>query len=305
MSNLLSGWLGIDKPENISSAHCLNKLKKFIPTKKIGHTGTLDPFASGVLCVALGEATKTIQFLNPNKSKIYECVIEFGKTTDTLDSDGEIIEETNILPLKDDFLKAIRKFTGKIEQIPPKYSALKIDGKRAYDLARKGEEFTLAAREVEVKSIELLEWLGNKAKIKVECSKGTYIRSLGADIAKSLGSLGYLSYLRRTGDLIFCEENIISLEFFNNLVHNAEDKKDKIANDKSFLNYLQPIDSVLDDILAVDLGEDKQLDLRHGKKIKNNINVSDEIIKVKNNDDLVAICRNENGFFVPIRIFNN
>jgi tRNA pseudouridine55 synthase len=291
--NNFNSWIGIDKTVGISSAYCLNQLKRIVQVKKIGHTGTLDPFASGVLCVAIGEATKTIQFINHDQFKEYEFVVKFGAETDTHDSEGKIIAETAVIPTQEDIYKVINNFIGKIIQIPPKYSALKVNGKRAYKLARLGQEFELKAREIEIASLELLELQGNQAKFKVSCSKGTYVRVLGADLAKSLGSLGHLIALRRTKDMIFNEKNIFSLEKLIELVHNRQ-----------LENYLHDFDAVLDDISVLQIDEEQRSAIRQGKQIRVTSEYSKDFLRVKCGGKLVAICRQVNNLLMPVRVFN-
>lgn len=300
--NNIHGWVGVDKPTGISSAHCLNKIKRILSIKKIGHTGTLDPFASGVLCVAIGEATKTIQFINSDILKKYEFVIQFTKETDTLDCEGKVTATTDKIPDRKQLIDVLPKFIGFITQIPPKFSAIKVKGERAYNLARKGYEFELKPREVYIKHLELLDFCDDKAKLLVECSKGTYIRCLGAEIARSLGSLGYLNYLRRMQDLKFDEKNIISLEFLDKIMHNADEKEAMFINELH--NFIYPLDIVLDDILAFQVDKFQQLELRNGKKVRVNLGIPDQIIRAKFNEQLVAICRLENKYLQPVRVFN-
>ena len=194
----MQGIVNVYKPKGWTSFDVVNKLKRVYSTSKIGHLGTLDPMAEGVLPVALGKATKLFDFYL-KKTKVYEAEFEFGYETDTLDAYGEVIQTSPNLPTLEEIKKATEKFLGKIKQVPPAFSAVKINGKRAYDLARNKEEFTISAKEVEVFKFDCLGKLaGNKYSFIIECSAGTYIRSLARDIAKALGSCGYVGALRRT-----------------------------------------------------------------------------------------------------------
>jgi len=300
--NKYNCWLAIDKPVGFTCGKILAKIKKILNTKKIGHTGTLDPFASGVLCVAVGEATKTIPFINDKQSKSYEFVIIFGQKTDTLDSDGEIIEENDIRPEKSRVEDILAKFTGEIEQIPPKYSALKIDGERAYNLARKGVDFELKSRKVNIHSLKMLEWNEDSAKFSVECSKGTYIRTLGEDIAATVGCLGHLTYLRRTKDLCFDESNIIELDFLDKVVHNASVNLDDHSSRRSS-KVFYPVDYVLDDILAVSLDKLQLKDIKQGRIVKINQNYNSRV-RAKYQDKLAAVGWLHQNNLQPIRVFN-
>ncbi|MEQ9115965.1 MAG: tRNA pseudouridine(55) synthase TruB [Rickettsiales bacterium] len=293
-------WLAIDKPVGYTCGKVLAKIKKILNTKKIGHTGTLDPFASGVLCVAVGEATKTIPFISDSFTKTYECVIKFGQKTDTLDSDGKIIDSNDKRPNRKDLENILEKFRGEVEQIPPKYSALKVNGKRAYDLARKGEEFELKSRKIKIHKLELLEFDRETAKLVVECSKGTYIRSLGEDIAAELGCLSHLIYLRRTKDLCFSEDNIIKLDFLDKMVHNAPGN---LGEEQSEPKVFYPVDYVLDDILAVPLDKQQLADIKQGRVIEITKNCSSRV-RARYQSKLVAVGWLNENKLQPNRVFN-
>ncbi len=283
----INGWLNIDKPKNYTSNQVLSYLKRIIRDfyktsngqnkiilPKIGYAGTLDPMASGVLPIAIGEATKTIPYL-VDAIKTYEFTIKFGEETDSADADGKVINKTNVLPSFEDIKNILPQFIGKIKQTPPIFSAIKIDGKRAYDLARKGIEFEVKEREISIEGLEIKGWglennllpsnpqsLSPKPQtiseitLKCTCSKGTYVRSLGRDIAKKAGSLGHLTYLRRLGVGCFDAKNAINLEIEN------------ISLQKGFdyiIPHLKPVDSVLDDIPVLNLRLEEIKNLRDGK----------------------------------------
>lgn len=194
----VNGWLVIDKPRDIGSTQVVNLTRKWLNAKKNGHCGTLDPFATGVLPVAFGEATKLIPLVTDGP-KEYEFVVKWGEATASGDTESEVCQRSAIIPSKEDILSVLPRFIGKISQVPPAYSAIKINGERAYNLARRGEDVEIPERIVEIYALELLEELPEEqARFRVACSKGTYVRTLGQDIAKSLGTVGHLKELRRT-----------------------------------------------------------------------------------------------------------
>ena len=209
--NKVDGWLVIDKPYNMGSTKVVGKCRFLTKAQKVGHAGTLDPLATGILPIAFGEATKTIPFMMDAK-KTYRFTVTWGEERTTDDIEGDVIETSGIRPTQDQILKALPDFIGVIKQRPPIFSAIKIDGKRAYDLARAGEAVEMKEREVEVFDLKLLESDLQSATFEMECSKGTYVRSIGRDLARKLGTLGYISMLRRTKVGAFDESDTISLE---------------------------------------------------------------------------------------------
>lgn len=192
-----SGWLNINKPVGWTSTRVVSVLKRLLKPKKIGHGGTLDPFASGVLPICINSATKTVEYMMDH-DKTYLFHLTFGSETDTYDIDGEVVNKDNKIPTENDILKIIPEFIGKIKQIPPKYSALKINGKRACDIMRDGGEVEIQEREIEILNLKYNGFVDeNTAEFVVNCSRGTYIRTLGVDIAKKLNCLGFISKLTR------------------------------------------------------------------------------------------------------------
>lgn len=214
MSNL-KGFVNIIKPTGMTSSDVVCKVKKILHMKKVGHLGTLDPAASGVLPVAVGKATKFFDYFL-SKEKKYTAVVKFGLATDTLDSFGNITNIDNGVDiLEDNIKKAIPEFIGEIEQYPPKYSALKIGGKKAYELAREGVEFELKPRKITIYSINLREKTDkNEYVFDVHCSAGTYIRTLFSDIAEKLGTIAYVPVIIRTKSGVFEMENAVTFEEF-------------------------------------------------------------------------------------------
>ena len=192
------GFLLINKPQGPTSFDMVAKIRRKFGVKKVGHSGTLDPLAEGLLVIAVGYATRLIRYLGDDKEYLFE--VTFGRLSETGDREGKIVKECENIPTKEDLLKAIGEFTGEISQTPPAFSAVKINGKRAYELARAGKTFEIKARKIKIYSLDLLEYNAeNKtARFNVACSSGTYVRTLAQDIAAHCGSLGFCSFIRRT-----------------------------------------------------------------------------------------------------------
>lgn len=211
---MMNGFLNLYKPKGVSSAKILNALKKSVKGVTVGHMGTLDPLASGVLPVALGKSTRLFDFLL-DKDKTYIATFAFGYETNTLDLEGEIIKRNEHIPTESELIAAAERNAGEIMQIPPVFSAKCVNGKRSYQLARKGEEVELQPKKVTINSIELIEKLSdNEFKFRIECKGGTYIRSIVRDIAAACGTVGTMTDLVRTASGIFSIENSVKLEDF-------------------------------------------------------------------------------------------
>jgi tRNA pseudouridine55 synthase len=256
----LNGWLVVDKPVGPTSAQVVGKLKWALRNGghgkvKIGHGGTLDPLASGVLPIALGEATKLSGYLL-NGPKSYRFTVAFGAATSTDDAEGEVVAASDVRPAEADILAAIRAFTGPIRQRPPAYSALKVDGARAYALARAGESVELAEREITILSLQLIERTSDSATFDVHCTKGTYVRSLARDLAQALGTMGHVSLLRRTGAGPFTLEQALSLDKCVEVVHGPAPEQ-----------ALLPLTAGLDDIPALAVDPHEAAALKQGKRI--------------------------------------
>ena len=295
--NDINGWVVVDKPRGMGSTDVVRKLKFFLKPKKIGHAGTLDPFATGVLPVAMGEATKLLPFVTEGR-KEYEFILQFGAETDTDDSDGKILALTDKIPTQSEIEKVITSFKGKIIQVPPIYSAIKINGQRAYDLARKGQEVEIPPREVEIYDLKLLEMMPeNRARFRVCCSKGTYVRTLGKDIALKTGSKGYLQELRR----IKCGNFDLKQKI---LLENLE----KVVYGECLKGFLLPMETFLCDITVIAVSEADAAKLRMGQAL------SPKALGVKCTepkdgvavcqDKLVAVVRIDERRIAPVRVFN-
>src|SRR5450631_2889575 len=213
------GWVVLDKPVGMTSTHAVSVVKRLFTAKRAGHAGTLDPLASGCLPVALGEATKTVPFVMDGR-KLYRFTVCWGEERDTDDAEGRVIAKNDQRPSADAIGKLLPSYTGTIQQVPPRYSAIKIEGERAYDLARDGETVELASRPVEISRLELVEVPDpDHAVLEAECGKGTYVRSLARDLGRALGCFGHVSALRRAAVGPFTEETMISLEELEALCH--------------------------------------------------------------------------------------
>jgi tRNA pseudouridine55 synthase len=296
----LNGWIILDKPTGISSAHAVAKVKRLLRPAKIGHAGTLDPLASGVLPLALGEATKTVSYMM-DAAKSYSFTVTWGQERSTDDSAGEVLFESSNRPSIEEIIKIIPQFIGKIQQTPPNYSAIKLGGKRAYDLARSGQKVEIKSREVTVNSLEILNIVDHRSGAGssyfiCHCGKGTYIRSLARDMGRILGCYGYISSLRRLQVGKFNETHAISLENLADMVHKGE------------VDFLQPVESALDDILAWDIDSTQVTRLRQGQTVDIpdiNSGGSDSIfVLARDNGKAMAICKWEAGVMKPVRVFN-
>jgi tRNA pseudouridine55 synthase len=206
----ISGWLILDKPVDFGSTEAVSKIKWLYKAQKAGHAGTLDPLASGMLPIALGDATKTVPYVMDGR-KIYEFTIAWGEERSTDDLEGEAVRTSDARPSEEAIRALLPKYTGVIEQVPPQFSAIKIAGERAYDLAREGEIVEIPAREVEIHRLTLIKAETDRAHFEVECGKGTYVRSLARDLGRDLGCYGYIATLRRTYVAPFGEETMVPL----------------------------------------------------------------------------------------------
>ena len=305
-SNKISGWIILDKKSGITSRQAISKISKIFKFNKIGHGGTLDPLATGVLPIAVGEATKLISFIQ-NKKKKYSFTIRWGEATDTDDSEGKIIKKSNSRPNKEEIQNALISFIGKIQQIPPNFSAIKIDGERSYNLARKNISVRHKPRQIEVREFTLKKILNiDTAEFEVICGKGTYIRSLARDLAEKLNTKGHVIKLRRHFVGNFDEKDKIFIDFSEEIIHSP-----------TFLEKIIPIEKVLDDIPALFLTKTEAMKLRQGQKIRlNSLNFKKNFIKehpnyqefetvyTVNDKKLVALIEIDDGLVKPKRIIN-
>jgi tRNA pseudouridine55 synthase len=256
----ISGWLILDKPVGVTSTHAVSKARWMYQAKKAGHAGTLDPLASGILPIAVGEATKTVPFVMDGR-KVYRFEVLWGVETDTDDAEGTPVASSDVRPTREAIMAALPAFLGEIEQVPPKFSALKIDGERAYDLAREGAEVTLEPRVITVHRLELVETPApDRAVFEAECGKGTYVRALARDLGRALGTRGHVSALRRTAVGGFSEKNAISLDELERLRQGA-------AGEQGLADALLPVETALDDIPALAVNRAEAARLLNGQPV--------------------------------------
>jgi tRNA pseudouridine55 synthase len=256
----VNGWIILDKPLGLTSAQGVAAVKRILrtaglPVPRIGHGGTLDPLASGVVPIALGEATKLAGRML-DAAKAYDFTVQFGTQTTTLDAEGAVVATSDVRPTEAAIRAVLPRFTGPITQIPPQYSALKVDGQRAYALARAGETVTLAARHLIIHSLTLTAVTPDSASFSTRVSKGTYIRSLARDIADALGTVGHVTLLRRTLSGPFTLDRAISL-----------DKLGELVQGHALEQALLPLMAGLDDIPALSITPDEAAALQQGRRL--------------------------------------
>ncbi len=290
--NTINGWLILNKPSGITSAKALGVVRSILNVKKLGHCGTLDPLASGVLPIALGEATKISSYiLNKNKSYLFD--VTWGVETSTGDLEGYIVKKSENLPTKSQVSHVISSFLGKSFQTPPIYSAIKVNGQPAYKLARSGKDVQLEPREILIESFKLVKHDDTSSRFEIICSKGTYIRSLAVELGKLLNTYGHISWLYRVFAGPFNEINSFSLDSIRYLSHSGR-----------LESVILPLQKGLDDILALDVDENVARLLRFGQKTITNMYQNEEKVLIVCGDKPVAIAEIINGFITPKRVFN-
>jgi len=300
--NPVHGWVILDKPLGMSSTRAVGAVRRLFEAQKAGHGGTLDPLATGVLPIALGEATKTVPFAMEGR-KAYRFAIRWGERRSTDDSEGAVVATADRRPSRAEIEAALPGFTGEIRQRPPEYSALHVGGERAYDRARRGESVVLAPRTVRIDSLRLLAIPDlDHAEFEAEVGKGTYIRALGRDLAEALGTLGHVSTLRRVRVGPFTEARAISLENLASLGHSPGP-----------FGHLLPLETALDDIPALALTEAEATRLRCGQTVLP-LRPSDRAlilelgegqrIRATCGEKLVALAEIAAGALRPVRVMN-
>jgi tRNA pseudouridine55 synthase len=295
-----SGWIFVNKPKNVSSFDVIRKLKKIFSIKRIGHAGTLDPLATGILPIAFGSATKTIPYLVSSK-KEYRFSISWGIRTTTHDMEGEVIDESNFVPSKEDILSAVSDFKGEFYQRPPKYSAVKINGQRAYKLARSGIDFNIKEKKVKLYELIIKDHKKNKTEFLAKVGKGFYIRSLARDLCEKLATSGVIDSLERTELGQFSLENAFSLETIEKLVHSAP--AGMVGG-----NLLVPLSEVLDDIPALLISDKEAKRFQQGQSFSNNdllkySKLGREVLLLKDNRPIGLATVGENSF-KPKKVFS-
>ena len=275
---LNSGFINVLKPSGPTSSDIVVNIKRLLNNKKVGHLGTLDPLAAGVLPVAVGKATRLFDYLTFKKKK-YRAKFTFGIMTDTADAAGAIIQTTNNIPSLKEVQDAVTHFKGNIIQIPPKYSAIKIGGRKAYDMARQGVDFDIKGREVTIYSLDVTDYNNNEFTFDIECSGGTYIRTLCTDIAKQLNTVAYMSMLIRLSSGCFDINSCITLEE----IETAENRQ----------SLLIGMETVLKELKRIDAEDNFYKDLCNGVPV---------FTENTDEDNLLIYCKNE--FFGIGKIYN-
>ena len=302
----VSGWLVLDKPVGMTSTYAVSAVKRLFRAKRAGHAGTLDPLASGLLPIALGEATKTVPFVMEGR-KVYHFTVRWGEQRDTDDAEGRITATSSERPSVAAIRALLPRFTGRIEQVPPQFSAVKIDGERAYDLAREGETVKLEPRPVE---IHRLEWVAtpdsDHAVLSAECGKGTYVRSLARDLGRTLGCFGHVAALRRTAVGPFTEDVAASLEMlqqFEEIGGDENARRDAPASPPLLL----PVEAGLASLPALRVSTADAGRLARGQAVLlrgRDAPIMEGWVAVSAQGSLVALAEVAKGELRPRRIFN-
>jgi tRNA pseudouridine55 synthase len=295
------GWIVLDKPVGMTSTHAVAVVKRLFAAKRAGHAGTLDPLASGSLPIALGEATKTVPYVVDGR-KTYRFTVRWGEQRDTDDAEGRIVQTSAARPDRVAIEAALPRYVGTIEQVPPRFSAIKIDGERAYDLARDGETVEIAPRAVTIHRLELVDMPdADHAVLAAECGKGTYVRALARDIGRALGVLGHVCALRRNRVGPFAENDMILLERLESLCHRAA------AGEGNLADTLLPVETALDDIPALAVSPADAARLHRGQAVLlrgRDAAIVCGTVQVAASGQLVAIAEIDRGEIVPKRVFN-
>jgi tRNA pseudouridine55 synthase len=284
----VNGWIVLDKGVGMTSTHAVAAVKRALSAKKAGHAGTLDPLASGILPIALGEATKTVPFIMDGR-KSYVFTVAWGAETNTDDAEGEVVERTDRIPEASEVEALLPRFVGQVQQVPPRFSAIKIQGERAYDLARDGEVVELQARTVEIDRLALVHHDGDRSILEADCGKGTYVRAIARDLGRAIGCLGHIAALRRTRVGPFTEEDAVTVG--------------DLAADAS---ALRPVETALSELPSINVSRDMAGRLMRGQSIilRGRETPLSGKIYATCGGVLVAVGDIEGGELVPHRVFN-
>jgi len=297
------GWVNLDKPLGLGSTEAVSRVRRLFDAKKAGHAGTLDPLASGILPIALGEATKTVPFLM-EAEKVYRFTVAWGVSTASVDREGEVIGRSDVRPSAEAVKAALPAFVGEIDQVPPAFSAIRVDGQRAYDLARAGEAVELQARRVVIHEAAVTDAPdADHVEITVRTGKGVYIRSLARDLARALGAEGHVSALRRERVGPFTLENAVTLDSLGDLVHRGAASEG-----------LLPVATALDDIPDLAVTDQDAFSLRQGRPVvliprqvealKARLREGHRLVSAFQGQTLVALCQLRAGRLDPDRVFH-
>jgi tRNA pseudouridine55 synthase len=288
----VNGWVVLDKPVGMTSTHAVSAVRRIFNAKKAGHAGTLDPLASGILPLAVGEATQTVPYVVDGE-KAYTFTVRWGIETETDDSEGRAVATSDLRPGVAQIEAALPRFTGAIEQVPPRYSAIKVDGERAYDLARDGEAVELQARIVNVHALRLVAHDAETATFEAECGKGTYVRAIARDLGRALGCLGHVIALRRTRVGPFTLDDAVP---FSELE----------AAGAGAIDALLPVEGGLVELPCVVLNRDAATRLRRGQPVilRGRDAPAEGAVYGACGGVVIAVGQVEKGEFVPVRVFN-
>ncbi len=294
----IHGWIILDKPQGMTSTQAVGAIKRIFEAQKAGHAGTLDPLATGILPIALGEATKTVPFAVDGE-KAYRFTVRFGAETDTDDAEGEVVRTSDALPARRAVEALLPSFTGEILQVPPQFSAIKVEGARAYDLARSGEEVVLEPREVLIEDLALVDMPdAATAVLEARCGKGTYVRAIARDMGRALGCFGHVTALRRTRVGSFDEDASVSLE---ELREAAQIGGEELAA------LLMPVEAALDDLPGLSVGPNDAASLARGQAVLvrgRDAPVMAGAAWAHFKGRILALGELEKGAFRPTRVFN-
>lgn len=299
----VSGWICLDKPYDLTSTQAVSRVRRIFNAQKAGHAGTLDPLATGVLPIALGEATKTVAFM-VDADKSYRFTIAWGTSTTTLDREGEVTGRSDVRPTPDQVKAVLHEFEGEVMQVPPAYSAIKVDGERAYDLARAGEAVELSARPVLIHGLAVGEAPdADHVEIHMDCGKGAYVRAVVRDLAARLGAEAHVSELRRTRVGPFTEATAIGLDLLEDLGHKARQSE-----------ALLPVETALDDIPALAVTDEDAFRLKQGRSIvlvprqveslRAGLAPGSRTVSAMCGGVMVALCEMRAGRLEPSRVFH-
>jgi tRNA pseudouridine55 synthase len=299
----VSGWICLDKPLGLTSTQAVGRVRRAFNAQKAGHAGTLDPLATGILPIALGEATKTVAYLM-DADKAYRFTVEWGRSTASFDAEGEVTASSAVRPAPAAVAAALGAFVGEIEQVPPIFSAVKVEGERAYDLAREGLTPELKPRPVVIYSAEVTDAPdADHIEIEIACGKGAYVRALVRDLAAALGACAHVSSLRRTRVGRLSEARAISLEKLEDLCHSGQ-----------FLEVLLPVETALDDIPALAVTQEDAFRLKQGRSIvllprqaealKARLLSGSRAVTAFCEEKVVALCEMRAGRLNPTRVFH-
>jgi len=297
------GWVALDKPEGLGSTEAVSRIRRLFNAQKAGHAGTLDPLADGVLPIALGEATKTVPHLM-DAEKDYRFTIAWGTSTASFDREGEVTASSAARPSREAVERALAAFVGPIDQVPPAFSAIRVDGRRAYDLARAGEALELQARRVVFHSARVVDATGpDSVTLEIACGKGTYVRALARDLAAALGARGHVSALRRTRLGPFGEDRTVTLAELERLVYEGRGSE-----------VLLPVETALDGIPALALTAEDASRLKQGRAIvllprqvetlSERLSGDERTVSAMAGGKLVALCEMRAGRLDPVRVFH-